>query len=97
LKQKLFSLDDEILKPYFKLENVLNGAFTIAEKLFGITFREVFDIDKYHQDVMERGFDAFTAIPCKYISDSPNKKTPFIKQLVHQLKNWKYSLLQSNK
>jgi Zn-dependent oligopeptidase len=51
LKQKLFRLDDEILKPYFKLENVLNGAFTIAEKLFGITFKEVFDIDKYHEDV----------------------------------------------
>ena len=51
LKQKLFNLDDEVLKPYFKLENVLNGAFTIAEKLFGITFNEVFDIDKYHPDV----------------------------------------------
>jgi oligopeptidase A len=51
LKQKLFNLDDEKLKPYFKLENVLNGAFTIAEKLFGITFKEVFDIDKYHNDV----------------------------------------------
>ena len=51
LKQKLFNFDDEILKPYFKLENVLNGAFTIAEKLFGITFKEVFDIDKYHKDV----------------------------------------------
>lgn len=51
LKQKLFSLDDEMLKPYFKLENVLNGAFTIAQKLFGITFKEVFDIDKYHEDV----------------------------------------------
>ena len=50
LKQKLFNLDDEILKPYFKLENVLNGAFTIAEKLFGITFKEV-DIDKYHENV----------------------------------------------
>jgi Zn-dependent oligopeptidase len=51
LKQKLFNFDDEILKPYFKLENVLNGAFTIAEKLFGITFKEVLDIDKYHEDV----------------------------------------------
>ncbi len=51
LKQKLFNLDDEKLKPYFKLENVLKGAFTIAEKLYGITFREVFDIDKYHEDV----------------------------------------------
>jgi peptidyl-dipeptidase Dcp len=51
LKQKLFSLDDELLKPYFKLENVLNGAFTIAEKLFGIRFKEIFDIDKYHEDL----------------------------------------------
>lgn len=51
LKQKLFNLDDEKLKPYFKLENVLNGAFTIAEKLFGLRFKEVFDIDKYHEDV----------------------------------------------
>ncbi|POS02439.1 peptidyl-dipeptidase Dcp [Flavobacterium croceum DSM 17960] len=51
LKQKLFNLDDELLKPYFKLENVLNGAFKVAEKLYGIRFKEVFDIDKYHQDV----------------------------------------------
>ncbi|WP_333876390.1 M3 family metallopeptidase [Flavobacterium sp.] len=51
LKQELFSLDDELLKPYFQLENVLNGAFTVAEKLFGITFKEVFDIDTYHKDV----------------------------------------------
>ena len=51
LKQKLFNLDDEKLKPYFKLENVLNGAFTIAGKLYGLTFREVQDIDKYHKYV----------------------------------------------
>ena len=52
LKQKKFNLDDEKLKPYFKLENVLKGAFTIANKLFGLTFIEVFDIEKYHKDVM---------------------------------------------
>ncbi len=52
LKQKLFNLDDEKLKPYFQLENVLNGAFTIAGKLFGLTFTEIFDIDKYHEEVM---------------------------------------------
>jgi oligopeptidase A len=51
LKQKLFNLDDEKLKPYFKLENVLNGAFTIAKRLYGLTFTEVFDIEKYHKDV----------------------------------------------
>jgi peptidyl-dipeptidase Dcp len=51
LKQKLFNLDDEKLKPYFKLQNVLKGAFSIANKLFGLTFTEVFDIEKYHKDV----------------------------------------------
>lgn len=51
LKQKLFNLDDEKLKPYFQLENVLNGAFSIAGKLYGLTFTEVFDIDKYHEEV----------------------------------------------
>ncbi|WP_026707045.1 M3 family metallopeptidase [Flavobacterium frigidarium] len=52
LKQKLFDFDDEKLKPYFQLEKVLNGAFTIAEKLYGLTFTEVSDIDKYHPEVM---------------------------------------------
>ena len=52
LKQELFNLDDEKLKPYFQLEKVLNGAFTIAQKLYGLTFTEIFDIDKYHEEVV---------------------------------------------
>lgn len=51
LKQKLFSLDDELLKPYFKLENVIDGVFKVAEKLFGLQFKEVFNVDKYHEEV----------------------------------------------
>lgn len=51
LKQKLFSLDDEQLKPYFKLENVIAGVFEVAEKLFGLQFEEVTDIDTYHEEV----------------------------------------------
>ncbi|TMM58156.1 M3 family metallopeptidase [Maribacter algarum] len=51
LKQKLFSLDDEQLKPYFKLENVIDGVFQVAEKLFGLQFEEVSDIDTYHKEV----------------------------------------------
>lgn len=51
LKQQLFNLDDEVLKPYFQLEKVLEGAFTIAERLYGIKFKEIFDIDKYHEEV----------------------------------------------
>ncbi|WP_269686653.1 M3 family metallopeptidase [Flavobacterium lacustre] len=51
LKQQLFSLDDEILKPYFQLEKVLDGAFAVAQKLYGITFEETFEVDKYHEEV----------------------------------------------
>jgi len=51
LKQLKFNLDDEKLKPYFKLENVMQGAFDIANKLYGINFKEVGTIDKYHPDV----------------------------------------------
>jgi Zn-dependent oligopeptidase len=51
LKKELFDLDQEILKPYFKLENVIAGVFTIANRLFDLQFEEIFNIDKYHEDV----------------------------------------------
>ncbi|CAZ96623.1 M3 family metallopeptidase [Zobellia galactanivorans] len=51
LKQKRFNLDDEKLKPYFKLENVIDGVFKVAEKLFDLKFQEVSDIEKYHDEV----------------------------------------------
>ncbi|PRX53657.1 M3 family metallopeptidase [Flagellimonas meridianipacifica] len=51
LKQERFDLDDEKLKPYFKLENVIDGVFKVAEKLFDLNFKEVFTIEKYHEEV----------------------------------------------
>lgn len=51
LKQELFNLNDEKLKPYFELNNVINGVFQVANKLYGLNFKEVSDIDKYHPDV----------------------------------------------
>jgi peptidyl-dipeptidase Dcp len=51
LKKELFSLDQEILKPYFKLENVIDGVFTIANKLYDLNFEEVNTIEKYHEEV----------------------------------------------
>jgi len=51
LRQKRFDLDDERLKPYFKLENVIQGVFKVADNLYGLRFREVDDIEKYHPDV----------------------------------------------
>ena len=51
LKEKLFNLDDEKLKPYFELSKVITGVFAVAKKLFGLHFEEIQDIDKYHKDV----------------------------------------------
>jgi Zn-dependent oligopeptidase len=51
LKKELFDLDQELLKPYFELENVIGGVFTIASKLYDLKFEEVFNIDTYHKDV----------------------------------------------
>ncbi|MDD4819872.1 MAG: M3 family metallopeptidase [Flavobacteriales bacterium] len=51
LKEEQYSFNDEVLKPYFKLENVIQGVFYVANKLYGLTFTEVYDIPKYHPDV----------------------------------------------
>lgn len=51
LKQEKYALDDEMLKPYFQLENVQKGVFGLAGKLYGLTFKEVVNIPKYHEDV----------------------------------------------
>jgi len=51
LKKQKFDINDELLKPYFKLENVIDGAFETANKLYGISFKERFDIPLYHKDV----------------------------------------------
>ena len=52
LKKKRFDIDDELLKPFFKLENVLEGAFAIAKKLFQIQFFKTTEVDTYHEEVV---------------------------------------------
>lgn len=51
LKQKLFDLDDEKLKPYFELDRVIAGVFSVATKLYGLHFEETNDVDVYHKEV----------------------------------------------
>lgn len=51
LRKAKYELDDEIVKPYFKLENVIEGVFATSEKLYGIRFKVNKDIPVYHQDV----------------------------------------------
>ncbi|MDR3188017.1 MAG: M3 family metallopeptidase [Prevotellaceae bacterium] len=52
IKQQSYDLDDEQLRPYFKLENVRGGIFTLVEKLYGVTFTQVTDVPVYHKDVV---------------------------------------------
>jgi peptidyl-dipeptidase Dcp len=58
VRKARFDLDDEQVKPYFELYNVLqNGVFYAATQLYGITFKERHDIPVYHPDV--RVFEVF--------------------------------------
>ncbi len=52
LRKKKYDLDDELTKPYFKLENVIDGVFKTAEKLYGISFKRNENIPVYHEDVL---------------------------------------------
>ena len=51
LQLKKFDLDAEMLRPYFELSNVIKGVFGLANRLYGITFKENKDIHVYHPDV----------------------------------------------
>jgi peptidyl-dipeptidase Dcp len=51
VRQDRFDLDEEEVKPYFRLESVRDGAFDVAKKLYGIEFHAAPDIDVYHPDV----------------------------------------------
>lgn len=52
LKKAKYAFDDEVLKPYFKLENVIAGVFEVATKLYDLNFTERNDIPKYHPEVL---------------------------------------------
>lgn len=51
LQMEKYNLDAEMLRPYFQLDNVIKGVFGLANKLYGITFKENKDIQVYHPDV----------------------------------------------
>jgi len=48
-KQK-YDLDESAIRPYLSLDNVIQGVFNTTNKLWGLNFREIFDIDLYHPD-----------------------------------------------
>ena len=51
LRKQKFDIDDEELKPYFQLEKVQEAVFGLAGKLFRLEFKEINDVQKYHQDI----------------------------------------------
>ena len=51
LKEKKFNLNEEALRPYFELNNVIGGVFGLATRLYGISFQENKEIPVYHPDV----------------------------------------------
>ena len=59
LRQQRFTIDDEVLRPYFPLERVRQGAFDVARRLFGIRFERRPEISTYHEEV--EVFEVFDA------------------------------------
>lgn len=51
VRKAKYNLDEDAIKPYFPLDNVREGAFMVANKLYGITFSEIKDVPVYHSDV----------------------------------------------
>ncbi len=51
LCQEKYSISDELLKPYFRLESCIDAVFGLATRLYGVSFEERKDIPGYHEDV----------------------------------------------
>lgn len=51
IKKEKYDLDDEVTRPYFKIDNVMEGMFYVANQLYGLNFTKRTDIPKYHPDV----------------------------------------------
>ena len=51
LRAEKYNLNEDEIKPYFKMENVRDGAFMVANKLYGITFKPIANVPVYHPDV----------------------------------------------
>lgn len=51
LRKEKYALDEEAIRPYFMIDNVRDGAFLMANKLYGISFKPLTDISTYHKDV----------------------------------------------
>lgn len=51
IRKQRYDLEEQELKPYLSLENVRNGIFKVTENLYGLKYKQLFDVPKYHEDV----------------------------------------------
>ena len=51
IRKERFNLDEQEMKPYFSLEKTREGVFTVCEKLYGLQFKQLNNVPKYHEDV----------------------------------------------
>ena len=72
LRKAKFDIDDEELKPYFQLEKVQDAVFGLAKTLFGLEFKEINEIQKYHEEV--KTFEIFESQESKNKSQESRTK-----------------------
>lgn len=65
VKEAKYKFNEEELRPYFKLENVVDGVFEHAKRLYGLTFKAAANVETYHEDV--KAFEVYEAESNKYI------------------------------
>ena len=70
LKEEKYAISDDLLRPYFKKENVIEGVFGLAKRLYGVTFKENKNIQVYHPEVTAyEVFDAKGKFLAVYYAD----------------------------
>ena len=70
LKEEKYAISDDLLRPYFQKENVVEGVFGLAKRLYGITFKENKNIQVYHPEVTAyEVFDAKGKFLAVYYAD----------------------------
>ncbi len=91
LKKEKFNIDDELTRPYFKLENVENGVFMLANKLYGIRLQENKSVQVYHKDVkvfdvLERDGEFIGLLYMDYFPRAGKRQGAWMTEYVQQFK-----------
>lgn len=66
LKEKKYAFNEEDLRPYFQLENVIEGVFEHARRLYGLAFKEIKDVPVYHPEV--KAYEVTEAATGRFVS-----------------------------